>query len=341
LSPRIAIAVGVLIVFAAVIAAANLITASKDEVRDPEPNTAASVNRAAGTQPPSGHTAQALPPASAGVQPGNGSEAPFKSGAEASWSAFEATVPAEIGVAVQVVGSESSPTTFGPRQSGHAWSSIKVPILVTLTNEREREGSELDAEEKSLARSALTASDNAAAASLFERLEQSDGGLEGASRAVTETLDGASATSTVVATAPPPPGAASRYGQTDWSLSAAAEFFAALDQGCVAGPRATVEVIELMGEVIPEQQWGLATASFPSDPAVAYKAGWGPEGSSSGPYLVRQSGIVAGEGGAVSVAMIAVDESGSFEGGVEDLDRISRWLAENLKSPLPSGSSGC
>lgn len=342
MNPKIAVAVGVLIIFAAVIAAANVITASKDEVKDPGSAAAPKADAGNSTHQPSDQPVQTLRPASEGVPPGSAGANPFKPGAEASWRALESTLPAEIGVAVQVVGADSVPKTFGPRQSGHAWSSIKVPILVALMNQREGEGRELDAEEESLARSALTASDNSAAAALFERLEEINGGLEGASQAVSATLNQTSATDTVVATAAPPAGAASRYGQTDWSLSAAAEFFAALDVGCIASPQSTADVIGLMGEVIPEQQWGLATASFAGGAAVAYKAGWGPEGSASGPYLVRQSGIVAGgDGGGVSVAMIAVDESGSFEAGVADLNQIAAWVAENLKLPLPAGGGSC
>ena len=65
--------------------------------------------------------------------------------------------------------------TFGSLQSGHAWSTIKVPILTTLMRNRDRRG--LSAEEKRWAREALTASDNEAAAALFGQLEDSTAGL--------------------------------------------------------------------------------------------------------------------------------------------------------------------
>jgi len=326
----------VVIIFAAAIAAAEVIDASRDD----EAPTAKQSKGDGGKKEKKEKKSQQLPPATGGTQPGEGGVEPLKPGAEASWDAFAASMPPEIGVAIVGVGSGASPAAFGPLQSGHAWSSIKVPILVTLIAEREAQGAELDSEEKELARSALTASDNAAAASLFSRIEASNGGLEGASRAVSETLSRGSETFTEVATAAPPSGAASTYGQTDWSLPASAEFFAALDQGCLLDSLGTGEVLGLMSEVIPEQQWGLAVGGFPG--MVAYKAGWGPEGSASGPYLVRQSGIVVGnDGGAVSVAMAAIDESGSFEGGVAALGRIAEWVAQNLKSPIPPGTKPC
>jgi hypothetical protein len=90
-----------------------------------------------------------------------------------------------------------------------------------------------------------------------------------------------------------------------------------------------------MENVIPEQQWGLGQASFPSGTSVAIKAGWGPDGSESGPYLVRQAGIVKSHAGGAVVTIAAQDSSGSFEAGVADLNRVADWVAQNV--PL-SGS---
>jgi hypothetical protein len=337
LNPKLAVAVAAIIVFAAGIAAAEVIHAGRDEA--PKPSRVAPAARSPIASKPgrAQRRAPSLPPASAGVQPSSGSTGALKPGAEASWARFSESVPAQIGLAVVPLGSASTPQTLGSLQSGHAWSSIKVPILVTLM----REGEGLDAEEQALARAALTASDNEAAASLFRRLEQSHGGLEGASLAVQEVLGEAGDGSTIVNTAPPPPGAVSTYGQTEWSLSGSAEFFAALGAGCLLESAGTSQVLGLMEEVIPEQQWGLGEAGFPPEWQLGFKAGWGPEESASGPYLVRQSGIVRDGGAGVAVAMMALDESGSFEAGASDLTRIATWLRENLRTPLASAGQGC
>jgi hypothetical protein len=334
----VAVAIAAIILFAAAIAAAEVIHSGHDEAAQTTSEARASqgpVTRNADRVHRSSHSS--LPPASAGVQSPSGSTQPLKSGAEASWAQLSESIPAQIGLSVASLGSPSTPQTLGPLQSGHAWSNIKVPILVTLMREQ---GEELDSEEEGLASAALTASDNEAAASLFQRLEGLDGGLEGASLAVGEVLNGSAGEATVVNTAPPPPGAVSTYGQTEWSLPAAAEFFAALGGGCLLGAEGTEEVLGLMEEVIPEQSWGLGEARFPAGWQVGFKAGWGPEGSASGPYLVRQSGVVRDGGAGVSVAMIALDESGSFEAGAADLTRIATWLRENLRTPLPP-ANGC
>ena len=93
---------------------------------------------------------------------------------------------------------------------------------------------------------------------------------------------------------------------------------------------ATETILGDMENVIPEQQWGLGQAPFPSGTSVAIKAGWGPDGSESGPYLVRQAGIIRSESGGAVVTIAAQDSSGSFEAGVSDLDRVADWVAGNV-----------
>ena len=249
----------------------------------------------------------------------------FRADAAASWRGLSQSTPAQLGLVVASFdGGETR--AFGSLQSGHAWSTLKVPILVT----RLHEGSLTSAEED-WAREALTASDNEAAASLFGSLEATHDGLDGASQAVGTTLRRAGDDSTMVATAPPPSGAVSTFGQTIWSLRASTEFFAPLGRDCLLNPDDTKYVLSLMEEVIPEQRWGLGEAAFPPMWRVAFKGGWGPEGSASGPYLVRQSGLLSYGSTGVAVAMIAQADSGSFEAGVEAIDGIANWLAAELR----------
>lgn len=339
MSPKLAVAVAAIIIFAAAIAAAEVIDAGHDEAPEGHRRSStAEVITATDALPRPSRPSDSMPPATGGVQPSEGSDTLLKSGAAASWAQLSASISAQTGLVVVPLGTHGDPLLLGSLQSGHAWSSIKVPILVTLMRDRGGEG--LDAEEQTWARAALTASDNEAAASLFQRLEGIHGGLSEASLAIQGVLGEADGGSTIVNTAPPPPGAVSTYGQTEWSLTAAAQFYAALGGGCLLDPSGTEYALGLMEEVISEQSWGLGQAGFPPEWQVGYKAGWGPEGSASGSYLVRQSGVVRDGGGGVAVAMIALDESGSFEAGTADLTRIATWLRENLRAPLPAGS-GC
>ena len=252
--------------------------------------------------------------------------------AEASFQSLESSLPAHVGLAVAPLGGAEA-RQFGGLAIGHAWSTIKVPILATLLREHQEA---LRPKEEGWATSAITASDNEAAASLFGLIEGAHGGLVGGSRAVERVLHEAGSPSTVVATAPPPPGAVSTYGQTEWSLQEAAQFFASLGRCGVLGPAGTSYVESLMESVIPEQRWGLGEAGFPPGWRVAMKGGWGPEAESGDSYLVRQSGIVQNGKGGVAVAMMAMDESGTYSAGAADLTKIGQWLARELKGLGPS-----
>lgn len=239
-----------------------------------------------------------------------------------SFAALENEISGEVGVAYAPLGSAQS-QTLGPLQVGHAWSSFKVPISVTVMLEQ---AGSLTSGQEALVASAITASDNEAAAALFSELESMTGGH--ASEAVERTLENAEGAAVEVATAPPPPGAVSSWGQTEWPLSASTSFYGALACGAYGG--ATDTILGDMESVIPEQQWGLGQASFPSGTSVAFKAGWGPDGSESGPYLVRQAGIIRSAQGGVVVTIAAQDSSGSFEAGVSDLDRVADWVAMHV-----------
>src|ERR1700755_2934178 len=190
-----------------------------------------------------------LPPASAGFnhpRPHRQSRGD-KGAAASSFASLQQSIGGEFGVAWAPLG--SAPTqTYGEFQVGHAWSSMKVPILVTLM----REGA-LSPEEEAWASSAVTASDNEAAAALFQQLEDAHGGLVGGSLAVQHTLAAAGDPTTQIAPAPPPAGAVSTWGQTEWSLSGSTGFYRALACGGLLDSVQGAYVLGLMESVIPEQ----------------------------------------------------------------------------------------
>jgi hypothetical protein len=275
---------------------------------------------------------QAQQAASSTPKPRGGSI--LRPGATQSFATLAASMPAQIGLAVVPLGVGAA-ESFGSLRTGHAWSSIKVPILVALMRDRHEK---LTSGEMRWAADAVEASDNEAAASLFRQLERIHGGLSGASAAVQDVLALAGNTATV-ATAPPPPGAVSTYGQTEWSIEDATAFYRALADGCLLSPSGTEYVLGLMRNVIPEQRWGLGEVSFDQSWSIGIKGGWGPE-AGSGAYLVRQSGLVQSGSSGVAVTMIAEEASGSFEAGTRDLTRMAAWLRKNLRSMGPP-AHGC
>lgn len=248
-------------------------------------------------------------------------------GAKRSFASFERSVQGKVGLAVAPLG-QGSIQRLGSFQRGHAWSSIKVAIPVTLLRDRASAG--LTREERHWAKEALSGSNDFAAALLFYKLVKTHGGLYGASRAMQEVLARAGDTATTVATDLPPSGAFSTYGQTQWSLEGSVRFYRSLARGQLLGPAGTAYILGLMEHPSYWESWGLREAGFPEHIRIAAKAGWGTEGSDKGPYLVRQAGILRVGDLGVVVTMMAQDDTGSFGAAVQDLNLTATWLRHHL-----------
>ncbi len=260
-------------------------------------------------------------------------------GAQASFARFAATQPGSIGVAVSPLGAPNV-VTFGSLQVGHGWSTMKVPVLVTLLDQLAKGGQRLDAAGQDDATRALHASDNSAAEALFARLEQLDGGVDGASAAVQDTLRRAGDTATLVNTAPNASGFTT-WGQTQWSATGEVTFYRALAAGCLLSPADTSYVLGLMQGVESDQRWGAGSAGYPPSVALGFKGGWGPE--DGGGYLVRQSAIVgAGAGRGWVLSYLAKPSDGSFGTGTQMLTALATWAARTFAPQgAPAGGPGC
>jgi hypothetical protein len=282
-----------------------------------------------------------LPAASAGTpRSGNPTDASVStSAARASFDRLAASQPGQVGVAVTPLGSLQV-ATFGPLQVGHGWSTMKVPVLTTLLRQLEHSGGSLDPAGRDDATRALHASDNAAAEALFSRLEASDGGLNGASTAVQDTLRAAGDSSTTVNTAPNS-GGFTTWGQTEWPASAAVTFYRALAAGCLLSGPDTGYVLGLMQGVESDQRWGAGSAGYDPNAALGFKGGWGPE--DGGGYLVRQSAIVTARNGTGWVlTYLAKPSDGSFGTGTQMLTALAAWAAKTYApDAAPPSGGGC
>lgn len=218
-------------------------------------------------------------------------------------------VSGTAGIAVSPVGG-GDVQTAGEWRTGVAWSTIKVPLAVAVAR--------TDPQALENAGTAITLSDNQAAEQLWNAL---GGGTAAASAVGAVLVDGGDVTTQVPAVRAR--AEYSVFGQTRWALTDQARFGGRLP--CV---RSAGRVLELMGQVSPDQRWGLGRI-----PGARSKGGWGP--GESGGYLVRQFGIVPGAGGDVAVA-IAVDAP-SFEAGTADLSTMADALAPLLPS-IPGGA---
>lgn len=255
--------------------------------------------------------------------------------AQASFDRLAAGLAGSAGVAIAPLG--DGPTlTFGSLQVGHAWSTMKVPVLATLLAELERTGRALDSAQRADATAALEASNNSAAEALFVALEQSDGGLIGASQAVQGTLRRAGDQSTVINTAPNS-GGFTTWGQSAWSASGEVAFYRSLARGCLLSGSDTSYVLSLMGQVESGQRWGAGSAGYTQ---VAFKGGWGPENGAG--YLVRQTAIAGSGGRGYVLSMLARPADGSFASGTGMLTALAAWAARTFPPASAAGSSaGC
>lgn len=220
------------------------------------------------------------------------------------------------GLTLMPVGGHGPTAMFGALRSGVAWSTIKVPLSIAVV----RRYDPLSRQLTDLIRRAITESDNAAAEELWSSL----GAPATAARDIEGVLASAGDTDTQVPTYPlrPP---FSIFGQTQWSLGAAAHFVSRLP--CLPG---SALVRHDMGSVVPSQRYGLGEI-----PRTIFKGGWGPD--QNGRYLVRQLGVITiPRRGDVAVAIAAEPSTGTYTDGIAMLNTIASWLTAHT-TQLPAG----
>jgi hypothetical protein len=238
----------------------------------------------------------------------------------ASFDQLAQRVGGAVGVTIGPVGSPD-PEQLGSLTTGKAWSTIKLAIAAKVLQDAGGPGG-LSAGQRQSITQALTASDNAAAARLFDGLEAKHGGLQGASEAVGSVLRAAGDDQTVISTQSS--GGSSTYGQTDWSLAAQHRFMAQLAGQCILKAGSADYLLGQMGQVVPGQRWGLGSAGVPAK----LKGGWGPSGQNG--YVVRQVGVLELDGKGVVVTLAAEPSNGQFESGQQMLTELAKWVAANV-----------
>jgi len=272
----------------------------------------------------------------AGHRSATGQTSLVQTGADASFAALQAQIGGQVGLSVAPLGAGVI-HTFGSLQTGHAWSTMKVPVLATLLADYEHSGQMLSPQGHTDAALALEQSDNAAAEALFGELEQIHGGLGPASAAVQQTLGNAGDQSTTINIAPNTQGFTT-WGQSEWSTSGEILFYRSLADGCLLGPHDTAYVLSLMRNVTGSQRWGAAAAGYPTTVPLAFKAGWGPEG---GGYLVRQTAIVGSGAHGYVLSMLALPAGGSFAQGVSMITTLASWARQHLALNATSSPAQC
>ncbi|MEV0245809.1 hypothetical protein AB0H76_04360 [Nocardia sp. NPDC050712] len=223
----------------------------------------------------------------------------------AEFADLQPTLAGRVGLAIMPVGGGKM-TVLGDWTTGIAWSTIKVPLAIAALR-HDPEGVLSDVE------AAITWSDNGAADALWASL----GAGEEAAKAVQEVLDEADDETDLAS--PHTRLDLSAFGATEWTLTDQVKFASklpCLDQ--------TDTVTKLMGEITPEQGWGLGNLAD-----VEFKGGWGPD-DETGIYTVRQFGLVPTKAGRVAIAVAAQADSGTYDDATGLLDTLAELLDRHL-----------
>lgn len=251
--------------------------------------------------------------AAAAVSPASALSADLLSSRDAaSFARMARSISGPVGVAVSPLGRDRPVETLGSLRSAVAWSTSKVPVAMAVVAAGRGRAQRQDLVQ------AITASDNAAA----ERLWRSLGSGRAAARAADAQLRAAGDRRTRMESRRLRAGF-TPFGQTTWTLTDQARFTAGMS--CTSAGR---QVLDLMGQVVAGQRWGLGAAGG----AAQIKGGWGPgvlPGVNSG-YLDRQMGVVTVQGRPLAVTLASLPGDGSHETGLRNLTRLARWVVSHV-----------
>lgn len=251
-----------------------------------------------------------------------GSGAAGDQGRERAWSAdelradfddFASKLPGKLAIAWAAVGSRQSTQVLGSVTDQDAWSTAKVPLGVARLR---LAGGKFNEKTTEVLRLAIQNSDNAAARILWRGLGTPTEAVALMDKMVRDAGDETTTFSE------------EGFGRSTWTVGDQAQFAAGLP--CIQdGP----PVLDLMGEIAPEHQWGLARSTKPSK----YKGGWG---IGKHGLLVRQFGVVeTGDGKRVGIALATMPATKDMTVAATNLDTAAQWLTERL-GPADGGACG-
>jgi beta-lactamase class A len=192
-------------------------------------------------------------------------------------------------------------------------SIVKIDILAALLLQRTQQHTSLTSGERKLATSMVTVSDNDAASSLFQTV----GGVQG--------LKAANVTLGLRETAP-----AAAWGETTTTASDQIRLLQAITGDQSPLPASARQfVLDLMGNVVDDQAWGVTAAAAPQASGVWVKNGWL---LVDGHWLVNSIGRVAERSHDWLVAVLS-DHHPSLDKGIAVVENAARLTIADLRKP--------
>ena len=237
----------------------------------------------------------------------------YKKSLTRSLNSYLDGVPGQLAVAVRDLSTGLSFSYNRGLRTATA-SIVKVDIVVALLLKAQRQRRGLMGWERRSATRTIKVSDNAAASALWAAI----GGGPG--------LAAANKRLGMRSTRPGPGGA---WGSTTTSAADQVRLLAALtsaDSPLSAKNRRYV--LRLMGDVAPEQSWGVSAAGH-KGADVALKNGWLPRERDGGRWTVNSIGRVRDRGHTYLIAVIS-HRHGSMGAGVKAVERVSELVTKAL-----------
>ncbi|WP_422773737.1 serine hydrolase [Plantactinospora sp. WMMC1484] len=198
-------------------------------------------------------------------------------------------------------------------------SIVKVDILAALLLRRQDQGRKLGAQERQLARSMITASDNAAASSLYAIVGYR-AGLTAANRilGLRETTVNSS------------------WGLTTTTAADQLRLLASVTDP--AGPLTDASrelLFGLLGQVDDEQDWGVTAAAGPASTASYVKNGWTTVDADDGLWLANSIGRIVEPGRDWLIAVLS-DHHASRADGIRAVERAATYTLKELRAIPPA-----
>jgi beta-lactamase class A len=263
--------------------------------------------------------ALASPPSSAPSRPqprskeAKPSRPSYKKPLTRSLSRYLDDLPGQLAVSIRDLSTGLSFSYNGGLRTATA-SIVKVNIVVALLLQAQRRHRRLAGWERRSAAQAIKVSDNAAASALWAAI----GGASG--------LAAANKKLGLRSTRPGPGGA---WGSTTTSAADQIRLLTALTSAkSPLSAKHRRYVLGLMGDVAPEQSWGVSAAGRKGSD-VALKNGWLPRERDGGRWTVNSIGRVRDRGHTYLIAVIS-RRHGSMGTGVETVEHVSRLVARAL-----------
>jgi beta-lactamase class A len=198
----------------------------------------------------------------------------------------------------------------------HTASVVKMDILATLLWQDQRAGRQLTDDQRDLATSMITASDNDAATSLWDAIG-SGSGLAAANRAfgLTHTT----------------PGSDGSWGLTTTTAADQVRLLAVLadPDGPLSADSRAYE-LGLLSRVESDQRWGVPSAADATATAVYVKNGWLSYTGDNGWWIVNSVGRIVEPGHDWLVAILS-DQNGDEDSGIDRIQRSATVTLDALR----------